>query len=64
VSQDKEALRAYQMREMALSDYTSGINYAKREGAREIARNALAEGYPVEAVSKITGLSLDEIKKL
>jgi predicted transposase/invertase (TIGR01784 family) len=32
VSRDKEALRAYQMREMALSDYTSGINYARREG--------------------------------
>jgi predicted transposase/invertase (TIGR01784 family) len=32
---DKEALRAYQMREMALSDYTSGINHAKREGKRE-----------------------------
>jgi predicted transposase/invertase (TIGR01784 family) len=32
VSQDKEALRAYQMREMALSDYTSGINYALRKG--------------------------------
>jgi predicted transposase/invertase (TIGR01784 family) len=29
---DKEALRAYQMREMALSDYTSGINHARREG--------------------------------
>jgi predicted transposase/invertase (TIGR01784 family) len=76
VSQDKEALRAYQMREMALSDYTSGLNHAKREGlregaregaqesARKIARNALAEGYSVEAVSKITGIPLDEIKKL
>jgi hypothetical protein len=25
------ALRAYQMREMALSDWTSGINYARGE---------------------------------
>jgi predicted transposase/invertase (TIGR01784 family) len=32
VSRDKEALRAYEMREMALSDYTSGINHARREG--------------------------------
>jgi predicted transposase/invertase (TIGR01784 family) len=32
VSQDKEALRAYEMREMALSDYTSGMNHARREG--------------------------------
>jgi hypothetical protein len=31
VSRDKEALRAYQMREMALSDFTSGINGARGE---------------------------------
>jgi predicted transposase YdaD len=32
VAQDQEMLRAYQMREMALSDFTSGINHARREG--------------------------------
>jgi predicted transposase/invertase (TIGR01784 family) len=31
---DKEALRAYQMRAMAMSDYTSGINHARREGEK------------------------------
>jgi predicted transposase/invertase (TIGR01784 family) len=35
VSNDKEALRVYQMREMAMSDWTSGINYAREEGIRE-----------------------------
>jgi predicted transposase/invertase (TIGR01784 family) len=35
VLSDKEALRAYQMREMAKSDYTSTINFARREGIRE-----------------------------
>jgi predicted transposase/invertase (TIGR01784 family) len=35
VSRDKEALRAYQMREMALSDFTSGINGARKEGREE-----------------------------
>jgi predicted transposase/invertase (TIGR01784 family) len=64
VSQDKEALRAYQMREMALSDYTSGINYAKREGIKEVARKALEEGATIEFVSKITGWDTDTIKKL
>ncbi|MDR0663376.1 MAG: hypothetical protein LBF80_04770 [Spirochaetaceae bacterium] len=29
VSSDKEALHAYQMREMALSDWTSGVNFAR-----------------------------------
>jgi predicted transposase/invertase (TIGR01784 family) len=35
VSSDKEALRYYHMREMAESDYASGMNQAKREGATE-----------------------------
>jgi flagellum-specific peptidoglycan hydrolase FlgJ len=36
VLSDKEAFRAYQMREQAMSDYTSTINYARREGRRAI----------------------------
>jgi predicted transposase/invertase (TIGR01784 family) len=32
VASDKETLRAYHMREMAMSDYTSGMNSARREG--------------------------------
>ena len=35
VTSDKEALRAYQMREMALSDWTSGLNHAREEGIQE-----------------------------
>ncbi|MDR1342045.1 MAG: Rpn family recombination-promoting nuclease/putative transposase [Prevotellaceae bacterium] len=32
VSQNAESFHAYQMREMALSDFASGINYARRKG--------------------------------
>jgi predicted transposase/invertase (TIGR01784 family) len=32
VAQDKDMYRAYQMREMALSDFTSSVNHARREG--------------------------------
>jgi predicted transposase/invertase (TIGR01784 family) len=35
VTIDKEALRAYQMREMALSDWTSGLNHARETGWEE-----------------------------
>jgi predicted transposase/invertase (TIGR01784 family) len=35
VLSDKEAFRAYEMREMAKSDYTSTINFARQEGIRE-----------------------------
>jgi predicted transposase/invertase (TIGR01784 family) len=68
VSMDKEALRAYQMREMALSDLVSGINHARREGIKEgelkIARNLKKIGMPVEQISQVTELSHEEIAKL
>jgi predicted transposase/invertase (TIGR01784 family) len=72
VSNDKEALRAYQMREMALSDWTSGINHAKREGRVEgkaegkieIARKMKADKEPVEKIMLYTDLTLDEIKEI
>jgi predicted transposase/invertase (TIGR01784 family) len=43
LSSDKEALRAYHMREMAMSDYTSGINFARREGRQEGRQEILVE---------------------
>jgi predicted transposase/invertase (TIGR01784 family) len=72
VAQDKEALRAYQMREMALSDYTSGINYARREGRQEgrqernfeIARKLKSIGVSVEKIIMATGIGEQEIKEL
>ncbi|GHV90064.1 hypothetical protein AGMMS50268_05670 [Spirochaetia bacterium] len=72
VSIDKEALRAYQMREMALSDYTSGINHAKREGLREglregkqeVARKMKESGEAKSRITMFTGLTSDEIEKL
>jgi predicted transposase/invertase (TIGR01784 family) len=80
VSADKEALRAYQMREMALSDYTSGINHAKREGIKEGKRDGIKEGkaegikevarrmksrnVPVGQIAEDTGLTAEEIAGL
>jgi predicted transposase YdaD len=32
VANDMESLRAYEMREMAISDFTSGMNFARKEG--------------------------------
>jgi predicted transposase/invertase (TIGR01784 family) len=56
VFRDKEALRAYQMRQMALSDWTSGINHARREGEQKGERKI------VELLE--SGKSLDEVKLL
>jgi predicted transposase/invertase (TIGR01784 family) len=44
VSRDKEALRAYQMREMALSDWTSGLNHAREEGIHAGMTKGIQEG--------------------
>jgi predicted transposase/invertase (TIGR01784 family) len=35
ISGDEESLRMYEIREKALSDWTSGVNHAKREGIKE-----------------------------
>jgi predicted transposase/invertase (TIGR01784 family) len=68
ICNDKEALRAYQMREMALSDWTSGVNHARREGKREsreeIARNFKKLGIPVEQIAQGTGLTEQQIEEL
>jgi predicted transposase/invertase (TIGR01784 family) len=65
---DKEALRAYQMREMALSDWTSGLNHAREEGIqereREIARNLKAMGDPLDKIARVTGLDIETIREL
>ena len=63
VTGDKEAIRAYEMRQMALSDYTSSINYAREEGHAE----GFSEGrkeerqYLFEMLNQ--GLSVEEIKR-
>jgi predicted transposase/invertase (TIGR01784 family) len=68
VSKDEEALRAYHLRELALSDWTSGINYARREGKlegkREIAAKLKNQGLVIDQISEATGLSAEEIAKL
>jgi len=41
-----------------------GIEQGIGQGLEKTARNALAEGVPVELVQKITGLDLETIKAL
>ena len=68
VTQEWEERDLYLRRQMAIMDYNSGMDGARREGRMEaqleIARNALANELPIEVIQKITGLSLDEIEKL
>ena len=68
VSQDQDFLRAYHMREMAMSDWTTGVNTAKEKGRMEreleIAKNSLGKGLSVELIQEITGLDRKTIESL
>ena len=64
VSQDEETRRIYEIREKALSDWTSGVNHARREEKKEIARNLMKRNRPIEEIIEDTGLTRDEVEKL
>ena len=64
VSQDKEFLRNYQLREMAMSDLTTAINTGIEKREIEIARNALAKGLSIDMIKDITGLDTKTIKSI
>ena len=72
VTGDREAIWAYERRQIALSDHTSQMNYARdkgleegrKEGREEVACNALAKGLPFEMISEITGVDLETIQRL
>jgi len=76
VTRDKEFLRYYHMRQMALSDYNSSVNYAHEEGraegmvegraekALEIARKMKAAGRPLSEIEEFTGLPLESIERM
>jgi predicted transposase YdaD len=53
---------------LASMDHAQLIYETEQKGeqkkSKEIARNALAKGYPVEEISEITGLDIDTIKNL
>jgi predicted transposase/invertase (TIGR01784 family) len=68
---EAERVRA-EYQEMMCRDYVSRIDGAKREGRAEgrmerdaeVVRNMLAEGFDAATISKVTGLSEEEIEKL
>jgi predicted transposase/invertase (TIGR01784 family) len=64
VMQDKEALRAYHMREMAMSDWTTGVNTAIEKKQIEIATNLKRMGLPVAQIAEGTGLDIETIQSL
>jgi predicted transposase/invertase (TIGR01784 family) len=80
VTQDKEFLRNYHLREMAMSDWTTGIDTAIEQGRTEgieigiekgsmqkqteIAKNLLKKGLAIDLIHETTGLDIETIQSL
>ena len=64
VTQDKDFLRNYHLREMAMSDWTTGVNTAFEKGKIEVAKNLLRKGMSAEFIRETTGLDIDAIQSL
>ena len=64
VSQDKEFLRTYHLREMALSDWTTGVNTAIEKNKLEIAKNLLRINLTIEQIQEATGLDTKTIRSI
>jgi hypothetical protein len=67
VTGDKEAIRAYEMRQMGLSDYNSSMNYARETGYAMGHAEGHTEGRNEERQHLLEmldqGLSVEEIKR-
>jgi predicted transposase/invertase (TIGR01784 family) len=63
VAGDKEALREIHLREMGLSDWTSGVNHARREGIREGMREGIREGVKEVFDLLNKGKTIEEARK-
>jgi len=73
VTGDKEAIWAYERYKMALSDYTSEMNYARDKAMKkgrtegrndeklEIARKMKNAGRPLSEIAEFTGLTIETI---
>jgi predicted transposase/invertase (TIGR01784 family) len=71
-TKNDEEMAIYEMNLKATHDYNSGINHGKRKGIEEGKKEVMIitaskmkkEGFDPEKISKITGLSLNEIKNI
>ena len=68
VSQDKEFLRTYHLREMAMSDLTTAVNTGFErgfeKGKMEVAKNLLRINLTTEQIHEATGLDTETIRSM
>ncbi len=72
ISFDKQKREEYNQRQKALYDYNSLISQATNEGIEqgieqnkiEVAKNALRLGLPIDKISELTKLTIEQINKI
>ncbi len=68
LSQYTEARRLYEMRQKALHDEASSIEGAREEGEKkgklEVASKMLSKGMDLKLVSELTGILIEDFKKI
>ncbi|MFZ5985734.1 MAG: Rpn family recombination-promoting nuclease/putative transposase [Bacillota bacterium] len=64
LSSDEHALALYRAREDSLHERANMISSARLDGKIEVAKEMLSSGLDIETISKLTKISVDELKKL
>ncbi|MDD9265786.1 Rpn family recombination-promoting nuclease/putative transposase [Paenibacillus sp. GCM10023248] len=68
LSQDEDARRIYELRQKALHDEASLREGAREEGERkgklDVAIKMIAKGMDLASISELTGISIEELKKI
>jgi len=59
-----EEIAEIRAREAAEEARTEGLSQGLDEAYRNVARNSLSEGVPIEIIQKITGLDMETIQSL
>jgi predicted transposase YdaD len=54
----------WKMEKAVTACHEEGREEGRKEKAMEVARNALAEGFPIETVQKITGIDMKSIQNI
>ncbi|MDR1015419.1 MAG: hypothetical protein LBL86_10660 [Coriobacteriales bacterium] len=64
ISQDEAQQAHYRSRRIFERDMEHGFAVARKEGRAEVAASLLKHGMPVQEVIDVTGLTLEDIKRL
>ncbi len=61
---DEEIRKIAELREKWEMDWNSSMDYAKKEGKREVAKKMKEKNISIENIVEITGLTREEIERL